>query len=94
LVQLKPKLRRLYVIKTYTNIKEMVFATTEIERMLGTFGETPYDPLGEEKDEDATGELSTNKQLSMLNEILIHFFREFGIRNEANASSSGNTSRC
>jgi len=94
LAQLTPKLRRLYVVKTYTNIKEMVLTTIEIERVLGTFRETPYDPLGEEKDEDAIGESSTNKKLSVLNEILIHFFRESSSRNEVNSSYFGNTSGC
>jgi hypothetical protein len=73
LAQLRPELRRFYVVRTYTNIEEMVNATTEIERVLGDLRETPYDPLKEEKDEDATRESSTNKQLSVLNETLIHF---------------------
>jgi len=75
-------------------IKEMVLTTTEIERVLGTIGETPYDPLGEEKYENTIGESSIDKQLSMLNEILIHFFRESSIRNGGSVNSSGNTSRC
>jgi hypothetical protein len=94
LTQLEPKLRRLYVVKTYIDIEEMVIVTTEIERVLGGLGETPYDPLKEEKDENAIGKSSTDKQLLMLNETLIHFFRGFGSRNGANASSFGSTSRC
>jgi len=62
--------------------------------VLRNLGETPYDPLMEEKDEDATKESSIDKQLSVLNETLIHFFREFGSRNGASVSSSGSTSRC
>jgi len=88
------ELRRLCVVRTYTNIEEMVIATTEIEKVLGDLGETPYDPLKEEKDEDVTGESCMDKQLSMLNESLIHFFREFGNRNGASVNSFGNTSRC
>jgi hypothetical protein len=57
-------------------------------------GETPYDPLREEKDEDVTKESSTDKKLSMLNETLIHFFRESGNRNGASVSSFGSASRC
>ncbi len=94
MVQLRTKLRRLYVVRTYIDIKEMVLATTMIERVLGALGETPYDPFREEKDEDTTRESSTNKQLSVLYEILIHFFREYGSRNGVNASSYENTSRC
>jgi len=71
-----------------------VITVTEIERVLGGLGETPYDSLREEKDEDVTGESSMDKQFSMLNETLIHFFRESGSRNGASASSFGNASKC
>ncbi len=53
------------MVRTYTNIEEMVITTTKIEKVLGDLGETPYDPLKEEKDEDAIGESSTNKQVSV-----------------------------
>jgi hypothetical protein len=64
------------VVRTYTYIEEMVIATLKIERVLGDLGETPYDPFREEKDEDVTRKSSTYKQLLVLNETLIHFFRE------------------
>jgi len=75
------------VVRTYIDINEMVIVAIKIERVLGNLGETPYDPLKEEKDEDAIGKSFTNKQLSMLNETLIHFFEEFHNRNGANVSS-------
>ncbi len=62
--------------------------------MLGDLGETQYDPLKEEKDEDVIRESSTYKQLLVLNETLIHFFREFGSRSGTSVSSSGSASRC
>jgi hypothetical protein len=49
------------VVRIYTNIEEMVITTTKIERVLRDLGETPYDPLKEEKDEDVTRESSINK---------------------------------
>jgi hypothetical protein len=82
------------VVRTYTNIEEMVSATTKIEKVLGNLGETQCDPLREEKDENAIGESSIDKQLLALNETLIHFFRESGNRSGAGANSSGSTSRC
>jgi len=82
------------VVKTYTNIEEMVTTTTEIEKVPGDWGETPYDPLREEKNEDAIGESSIDKQLSILNETLTHFFTKSGNRSEASASFSRSTSRC
>jgi hypothetical protein len=92
LARLKPDVRRLCVVRTYTDIDEMVSAATKIKKVLGNLGETPYDPLKEEKDEDVIGEPSRDKQLSMLNEILIHFFREFGSRNGTSVSSSRSAS--
>ncbi len=44
------------MVKTYINIDEMVIIAIKIERVLGNPGETPYDHLMEEKDEDAIGE--------------------------------------
>jgi hypothetical protein len=92
LAQLRLELRRLYVVKTYTHIKEMVIVATKIERMLGDLGETPYDPSKEGEDENAIGKSFIDKQLSVLNETLIHFFKESSSRNGTNASSSKSTS--
>jgi len=61
LVRFRPELKKLCVVKTYIDIEELVIITTEIERVLGDLGETPYDPFREEKDEDVTGESSTDK---------------------------------
>jgi len=62
--------------------------------VLGDLGETQYDPLKEEKDEDVIKESSTYKQLLVLNETLIHFFKESSSRSGANVSSFGSASRC
>jgi hypothetical protein len=81
------------VVKTYIDIDEMVSAAAEIERVLGDLGETIYDPLREEKYEDVIRESSIDKQLLVLNQTLVHFFREFGNRNGANVSFSRSASR-
>jgi len=39
------------VVRTFTNIKELMGATIELERLLGELGETPYEPLKEEHEE-------------------------------------------
>jgi hypothetical protein len=49
------------VVRTYIDIEKMVIAITQIEKVLRDLGETPYDPLMEEKDEDTTRESSTYK---------------------------------
>lgn len=48
LAKLKPKIRKLCMVKTYTNIEEVVVAIAEIERILGELKETPYKPMKEE----------------------------------------------
>jgi len=39
-VKLKPKIRKLCMVKTYINIEEVVVAVVEIERILGELKET------------------------------------------------------
>ncbi len=81
------------MVRTYIHIEEMLIAIIKIERVLGDSGETPYDPLREEKDEDATRKSSIDKQLLVFNETLIHFFRESSNRSGASANSFGSTSK-
>jgi len=54
LARLRPEIRKLCVVKTFANIEELVGATTEVERILGELGETPYEPLREEQEEEAS----------------------------------------
>jgi hypothetical protein len=49
------------VVRTYTDIEKMVLIAIKIDKVLRDLGETSYDPLWEEKDENATGKSSTNK---------------------------------
>jgi hypothetical protein len=46
--KLKPEIRKICVVRTYANIEEMVDAATELERVLGELGKTPFEPLKEE----------------------------------------------
>jgi hypothetical protein len=45
LARLRPEIRKLCVVRTFVNIEELVGAATEVERVLGELGETPYEPL-------------------------------------------------
>jgi prephenate dehydrogenase len=58
LVNLRPKIRKLCIVKIYTNIDEVV---AEIERILGKLEETPYELMKEEHDEMVFGESTTNQ---------------------------------
>ncbi len=56
MAKLRPKIRKLCVVRTYTDIKEMVVViVVEIEHVLGELGETPYEPMKEEHDETMYG---------------------------------------
>jgi hypothetical protein len=42
------------VVRTFIDIEKLVGATTEVERVLGELGETPYEPLKEEQEEESS----------------------------------------
>jgi len=42
------------VVRTFIDIEKLVGATTEVERILGELGETPYEPLKEEQEEESS----------------------------------------
>jgi hypothetical protein len=44
---LRLKFKKLCVVKIYIDIEEVVVVATEIERVLGQLGETPYEPMKE-----------------------------------------------
>jgi len=53
LAKLRPEIQKLCVVKTFANVEELVGAATELERVLGELGETPFEPLREEQEEGA-----------------------------------------
>ncbi len=74
LARLRLEIRKLCVVRTFTDIKELVGATTELERMLGELGETPFEPLKEEQEEGVV-ETMMAKQVTTLNNTLVNFFK-------------------
>ncbi len=61
-------------MRTFADIEELVGATSELERVLGELGETPYEPLREEQEEDIS-EGKVERQVKALNDALIYFFK-------------------
>jgi len=51
---LRPEIRKLCVVRTFADIKELVGIATEVERVLGELGEIPYEPLKEEQEEESS----------------------------------------
>jgi hypothetical protein len=74
------------VVRTFADIEELVGAVAEVERVLGELGETPYEPLREEQEEE-TSKSNMEKQVNVLNNALINFFRE-NVLNPASSSYS------
>jgi hypothetical protein len=74
LARLKPEIHKLCVVRTFTNIEELVGATIEVERVLGKLGETPLEPLKEEQ-EEGIKQTIMEKQVTALNETLVNFFK-------------------
>jgi len=52
LAKLRLEIRKLCVVRTFTDIEELVAVATELERVMGELGETPYEPLREEQEEE------------------------------------------
>jgi len=73
-------------MRTFADIEELVGAATEVERVLAELGETPYEPLLEEQEEE-TSESSVERQVTTLNNTLINFFKG-NADNLASSSSS------
>jgi len=74
LARLRPEIRKLCIVRTFADIEELVGAVTELERVLGELGETPFEPLKEEQEEEVT-EIIMEKQVTALNNALVSFFK-------------------
>ncbi len=86
MARLQLEIRKVCVVRMFTHIEELVVVATELEKVLGELGETPYEPLKEEH-EDGVSETTMEKQVRLaLNNTLISFFR--GNASNFGASSS------
>jgi len=74
-------------VRAFADIKELVAAAIEVERVLGELGETPLEPLKEERDEGIEENIM-EKQVTALNETLVNFFKGVVSNQEASSSST------
>jgi hypothetical protein len=72
--KLRPKIWKLCVVRTFADVEELVGAATELERVLGELGETPFESLKEEQ-EEGIEETMMEKQVTALNNTLVNFFK-------------------
>jgi hypothetical protein len=75
------------VVKTFTNIEKLVGAATELKRVLGELGDTPYEPLKEEQEKGASKTMM-EKHVIALNNTFINFFKRNVHNPEASSSSN------
>jgi hypothetical protein len=87
LARLRPEIRKLCVVRTFTDIEKLVGAAIELERVLGEPGETPFEPLKEEQEEGIV-ETMMEKQVVALNNTFINFFKGNVPNHVASASST------
>jgi len=92
LARLRPEIWKLCIVRTFTDIEELVGAATELERVLGEIGETPFEPLKEEQ-EEGIEETLMEKQVTALNNTLVNFFKR-NVSNSIASSSSTMSNRC
>jgi hypothetical protein len=85
--KLRPEIRKICVVRTYANIEEMVDAATELERVLGELGETPFEPLKEEQ-EGGVAATTMEKQVNAFNDSLINFMKGNVSRPTTSSSST------
>jgi len=90
--KLRPEIRKLCVVRTFANIEKLVGATTELERVLGELGETPYEPLKEEQ-EEGVEETMMEKQVNALNNTLLNFLKG-NVQGPVTSSSSSMSTGC
>ncbi len=92
MAKLRPEIRKLCVVRTFADVEELVAAATEVERVLGELGETPFEPLREEQ-EEGIEEAIMEKQETALNNTLVNFFKR-GVLNSTPSSSSTMSGGC
>jgi hypothetical protein len=92
LARLRPEIRKLCIVRTFTDIKELMGAATELKGVLGEIGETPFEPLKEEQ-EEGVEETLMEKQVTALNNTLVNFFKR-NVPNSVASSFSTMSSGC
>jgi hypothetical protein len=92
LAKLRPEIRKLCVVRTFTNIEELVNVVIELKRVLGELGKTPYEYL-KEKQKDGALKTIMQKQVTNLNNTFINFFKGT-VHNPKASSSSTMFGRC
>lgn len=80
MAHLRPKIRKLFVVHTYTDMNELLVVAIEVEKVFGKIKETSFEPLKDGRDEETnTKESSIEWQIHVFNETLIIFLKSYPI---------------
>ncbi len=75
LAHLRPEIKKLCVVHTYADMDELLVVAIEVEKVFREIREMPFEPLKEERDEEANeGELN-KRYIHAFDEMLINFFK-------------------
>jgi hypothetical protein len=82
-------------MKDYANMDELFGAALEIEKALAKLGEIPFELLKDEHEGVATYDVVVEKQVNVLNESLINFFKQgITLGNGVGSFGASTTSIC
>lgn len=66
MAHLWPRIRKLCMVRSFVIIEEMMAAAKDVEKVLGELGETPFDLLKEEQEEDMIVDAVMEKQVNVI----------------------------
>jgi len=55
------EIKKLCMVRTYANVKEMLLIAKEVERVLGELGDIPFEPLKEKEEEGVHNDMMLEK---------------------------------
>ncbi len=75
LAHLHLDIKKLFIVRSYANVEEILVVAKEVERVLGELGKTPFGPLNEKQEEGVISNIVLEKYVIILNEFFIKIFK-------------------
>ncbi len=88
------EIKKLCMVKTYANVKEILLITKEVERMLRELGDIPFEPLKEKEEERVHIDMMLEKRVNVLSESFIKFLKGSLFIVGASPSKVDNSTMC
>jgi hypothetical protein len=68
-------IKKLFMVRSYANVEEMLVVVKEVDKVLGELGKTPFEPLKEKQEENMISNVVLKKYVTILNEYFIKIFK-------------------